>query len=127
MHDPHNRFPLGTMPSRDEIDLHIRRARFLRAEATVAVLGSAGRGIAGLARHLAGRLGRLQLPGQARSKPEQVVDSAGPRNPVKARLGVHRERRRIRRELMERSDRELEQLGIARADIPRIARSRDAA
>ena len=69
----------------------------------------------------------MQVLGDARSSRERVIDDPGPRNAVKARLAVHRERRRLRRELMGHSDRELEQLGIARADIPRIARSREAA
>ena len=42
MHDPRNELPLGRIPSRDEIEQHLDRARTLRAEAAAAFLGSAG-------------------------------------------------------------------------------------
>lgn len=127
MHEPRNDFPIGPMPTGDEIELRIHRARAIRAEATAAFFGSAARGIAKLARKLARRLDRTPVAGEARAKIEQVTASAGPHNAVKARLGARRERRRVHRELMAHSDRELEELGIARTDIPQIARSRGAA
>lgn len=128
MNEPRNEFSLGHMPTRDEIDLHLNHARTMRSEATAAFFASAAGGIARLAGRLVRRLGRMPAAGQARAKIEHAAAgaSAGPRSPIKTRLGVRREQRRIHRELMAHSDRELEELGIARADISRIASSKSA-
>jgi uncharacterized protein YjiS (DUF1127 family) len=89
--------PIPAFPSYDEINHHVARARRLRAAATTQMLLEAGRGVAGTLR------------------------------PVRARLTRWQERRRTHDALMHCSDRVLADIGIARDDIPLIARGLDPA
>jgi len=67
MNDPRRPRRRDDWPSPDEIDRIMTRARIMRAEATAAWLGAAGRGIVRLAGNLAGRVGRGQTTRPAQS------------------------------------------------------------
>ena len=89
--------PIPAFPTYDEINHHIARARRLRTAATAQMLLEAGRGVAGIL------------------------------HPVRARLTRWQERRRTHDALLHCSDRVLADIGIAREDIPLIARGLDPA
>ena len=86
---------VSAFPSYAEINHHVRIAEQLRAEATALMLLEAGRGLAGMLR------------------------------PVRARLARWQERRETYDALIGCSDRVLADIGIAREDIPLIAKGID--
>lgn len=97
-------------PSPDEIERHLVRSRQLRAEAMSAMLASARRALGPLL-----RTGGT-APSRWRHEMRQRRDAAG-----RARA----EEQRLYRELAAYDDRELDDLGVRRADIRAIAKGRD--
>ena len=102
----------------ERIELHVARARHIRAKATADGLKALGRRLAA-----AGQVLRLWRPGDeepaeahARRPHLTVTEQIERRKEERAR------RQRMVRELEAYSDRDLEELGIVRADIPGFAR-----
>ena len=91
---PWSRLPIDQR----DMDRHLRRARRMHAEAVAETLASLCRGAARLWRDVRTRL--------------------------EAARGMRRERRRVHRELAAYRDRELDELGVRRSDIPAIAAGR---
>lgn len=97
-------------PSPDEIERHLVRSRQLRAEATLGVLAAARRALAPLLRTGGTPPSRWWREMRLRR------DAAG-----RARS----EEQRLYRELAAYDDRELDDLGVRRADIRAIVRGRE--
>ena len=141
----------GAWPRPEEIRRHYARAREMRAEATAQMIWAAARNGVRATRALAAHLARWRqrratraalmacsdriladvgierelIPLIARGVDPRVHVARGVqlRRRWAAGLALWRERQRIIRELMAYSDRELDELGVRRRDIPDLARA----